>query len=240
MRAQTASFRYTLPVLLLAALLASACLKLSRDMPTKRFYALEARRSAALTPNPAPNNAAPAEAKVIAAKPVAAKPIAAALSIRPFTITPRYDRRDFVYRTGEFDFETDILNQFFVSPTAMLGEETRKWLERTGLFAHLLPSGTQVLPDAVLEANIPAIHADFRQIGAAKAVLEIQFLLLDARTPDSRILFQKSYRRETPIPVSAPGAYVRGLNTGLEGILSDLEKDLRASGISLDSREKEK
>ncbi len=79
----------------------------------------------------------------------------------------------------------------------------------------------------ILEGNVIALYGDYSQKNSPKAVLEIQFFLIDNTSTSSEMIFQNNYRREVALNSSLPEALVKGWNEALQQILTDLEEDLR-------------
>jgi len=149
------------------------------------------------------------------------------LAVRRVMVSPRYDGREMVYRTGPTDFSSDFYNLYFVSPSQMLGQDLRQWLAQSGVFGHVLDSATLVRPDLTLETNAAVFCGDY-SMKPGKAVVEMQFLLLDERDPDTPVIFSRDYRREEPLTGGEPRDLVEGLRRAVAGIYGDLENDLRA------------
>lgn len=190
------------PAVLLA--LAAACASpLDKPPVEQRYYTLDATRPDAVAPPP--------EAPVLA--------------VRRFRASPGYEGREFVFATGDGAFRTDFYNVFFAPPAAMVGDEAREWLDRSGLFRAAVASTSQADPNHALEGSLTAIHGD-RAAGQHRAVLEVQFLLIDTRAANTPILFQRRYRRERPVADGTAAALAGGLNAALADILGDLERDL--------------
>ncbi len=198
----------TLKILVLALLalaLGSGCMGGLKHPPVeKRLFDLEVRRPEVLAPRAGGPD----------------------LAVRRVLVSPRYDGRELVYRTGPSAYASDYYNLFFVPPSQMLGQDLRQWLAQSGLFGHVLDPASLARPDLTLEANAVTLCGDYAA-KPAKAVVEIQFLLLDDRAAETPIVFSRDYRRETPLAGDAPKDLVEGLRQAVAGIYGDLEKDLR-------------
>ncbi|MBU2547201.1 MAG: membrane integrity-associated transporter subunit PqiC [Proteobacteria bacterium] len=189
----------------------SGCLSGEQGYPEKRFFALEAMR-----PDRVP--------------PPAAGPV---LKVRPFRVSPQYEAKGFVYRTGDSSYASDFYNEFFIPPGPMLTDQTIKWLAAAGLFGRVTDDPGRQRPDYVLEGALNLLYADFRNSQAPRVVLEFKIFLLSDRTAEPGVVFQKSYRRETPVGKgSGPEALVGAWNQGLAGLLADLEADLKGLDLS--------
>lgn len=189
---------------MLAVAFHTGCVKIKKAYPDKRNYVLEAQR-----PDSSPRT----------------PPRADSICVRNFTVSPRYESGELVYRHSELNYAADFYNRFFVSPEILVTEETRTWLKESGMFRNMLEPGSHAIPQYILEGYVATMQGDFRK--SPLAVLEIQFLVSDGADAPGRILMQKDYRREVPLPKAEANALVQGLNQALAQILQDLEADLR-------------
>ncbi|MHC5161273.1 MAG: ABC-type transport auxiliary lipoprotein family protein, partial [Planctomycetota bacterium] len=101
------------------------------------------------------------------------------LAVRPFSIAPAFQGKGLVYRTEDDQYESDFYNEYFVSPSAMMTDQTRDWLSGSGVFAEVLLPVSSFEPTLILEGHIKQIVADVRDKGNKQAVLELSFFLLE-------------------------------------------------------------
>lgn len=205
--------RIFLTLAVLALVFATGCVGSAFKRPPveKRYFDLEIQRSGTQAPK-------------------AGAPV---LAVRRVQVSPRYEGRELVYRTGPTSFTSDYYNLFFVPPAQMLTQDLRQWLDRSGLFARVVDAGSLVRPDLVLEANAAVFCGDY-STKPGKAVVEVQFLLLDEGSADMAILFSRDYQREVAVSGGEPKDLVAGLRQAVAAIYADLEKDL--AGLSLKAR----
>jgi hypothetical protein len=182
---------------------------LKQPHPDRRFYDLRAGRPGA------------------AAAPVAKD---ALLSVRRFRMSPRFEGVELVTRRDAVTWESDFYHAFLVAPAAILTEETHRWISASGIFGQVLGTGSLVEATHALEGTGAALYADLAGKDGPRAVIELQFALVDLRDVP-RPVFRKAYRREVAVPEPAPPAFVAGWNAGLAAILGDLEKDLRGAPL---------
>ena len=183
----------------------TGCFNFNKSYPEKHFFVLSAKRSEKLSVSKSD----------------------AILRIRRFRISPGFEGKGFVYRKGNLNYTSDFYNEFFISPAPMIAEEVRKWLTGSGLFQHVISSGSPVEPTVELEGVISALYGDFRNTEAPKAVLEIEFFLVGDVSSQPVIVFQKTYREETLIKGNFPDSLVVGWNLDMEHILTQLETNLK-------------
>ena len=194
---------------LLLLVLAPGCVGIERNYPDKRYFVLEVRQ------NVNPSN--PSGSGV--------------LQIANIRVSPRYEDKGFVYRTSESGYESDFYNQFLVSPAALLGEELRKGLSQAQIFRHVINASSQLEPTHVLEGVVDALYGDFRDPGAPKAVVEMEFFLRKESASKAEIVAAKRYAKAVAVNGRSPEALVRGWNEALEAILSALVADLKSAAL---------
>ena len=183
----------------------AGCINLEKGHPEKRYFILDASRDEDIS--------SPDRGKV--------------LTVRRFRVSPKYEGKGLVYRHGELSYESDFYNEFFVSPVSMFTEEIRKRLAGSGLFNHVVDPSSLLDSTYVLEGAVTALYGDYRVSTAPKAVMEIQFLLLQETAGSPKIIFQRQYSKEEPLKGSTPDALVMSLNTALNQILTEFESDLK-------------
>jgi len=153
------------------------------------------------------------------------------LLVRRFKLSPVYEGNEFVYRTDEFSYTTDFYNKFLKSPNAIITLETTQWLSDSGLFQYVLNAGSVQEPHYILEGNIKSLYADYRNGNSPKAILEIQFFLLDVESTD-KIIFSNNYRKEIALQNRNPQDLMGGWNEALTQILIDFERDLKVNDFA--------
>ncbi len=185
--------------------LLTGCFNFSKSFPEKRFFVLSASRSEKLS----------------------LSKLNAVLKIQKFRVSSQFEGKGFVYRKGNFNYESDFYNEFFISPGLMIAEEVGKWLSGSGLFKYVMSSSSPVEPTLELEGVINALYGDYRDTKVPKAVLEMQFFLVRNVSSRPVIVFGKTYHEETLIKGNSPDTLVAGWNLALEHILAKFETNLK-------------
>ena len=149
------------------------------------------------------------------------------LKIERADVNPAYMHRDFNYRIGTDEFISDYYNQFYRPVGALISSELYKWLSNSALFRDVLPVNTLLL-DAkyLLDSKVVDIYGDYRNPEDPRAVLNMQFFLIDESTDTPEITYTNVYNQSVSISSRTPGALVDGWNQALKNILTDFEKDL--------------
>ncbi len=109
----------------------------------------------------------------------------------------------------------------------MLTEEIRKRLAVSGLFKHVVDPSSLLDSAYILEGAVTALYGDYRVSTAPKAVMEIQFLILQETAGSPKIILQRQYHKEEPLNGNTPDALVKSWNTALNQILTEFENDLK-------------
>ena len=152
--------------------------------------------------------------------------IPAALTVRDFSVSPGYQGREIVYKTGNNIARADFYNLYFVLPGPMIAQLTRSWIKDSGLFDSVIPMSSHMDADYLLEGTIVSIYGDLRDPANPGAVMEINFLLLKSTDFEYEIVFQNKYKSHTRMEGTGTGLLIEGLNKSLEDILASLEEDL--------------
>ncbi len=181
------------------------CVNLEKSYPEKRYFILDASRD----------------------EDISSPDTGKALTVRRFRVSPKYEGKGLVYRLEELSYESDFYNEFFISPASMFTEEIRKRLAGAGLFKHVIDPSSLLDSTYILEGAVTALYGDYHVNTAPKAVLEIQFFLLQETATSPKIIFQSQYHKEEPLKGNTPDALVMSWNTAFNLILTEFESDLK-------------
>ena len=147
------------------------------------------------------------------------------LSVQDFNGDDLYTNKNFVYRIGQSEYETDFYNQFLLRPEDMITSKTRRWLSDSGLFKLVLEPGSYSDATEMLEGNLLALYVDFRDKQTPKAVLKVRFFVLDLS--DKSVLYSNTYEVTSTAKDNSVESLVGAFNESLVKVLSELEKDLQ-------------
>ncbi|MBN2376009.1 MAG: membrane integrity-associated transporter subunit PqiC [Sedimentisphaerales bacterium] len=146
--------------------------------------------------------------------------------VRPFSLAPGYHTKELIYRTGEFQYESDYYNQFVTDVGQQTAEQTRKWLSQSGYFSHVVPPGSTMNATHILEGNITHLYGDFRDKSNAKAFVSITFYLLDITNKQTQVLLSESIDAQASITEATAENLIKAYQHCLQQILENFEKKL--------------
>ena len=149
-----------------------------------------------------------------------------AIRVRRLRMAPPYDGRSFVYKVGESRYKTDYYNGFVTSPDQLLTGELTRWLTEARLFAAVVGSTGEADHRYVLDGSVSELYGDFTDANAPKAVIKARFFFLDDSQAETKIVFQKTYRKAAPLNNSSPEAVAAGLGKAFRKTLTELTADI--------------
>ena len=198
----------------LAFLVLSGCVSLAKSFPDKQYYALEVTRQ----------------------REPGVPVTGAVLDVRGLLVSPRFEGKELVYRTGDTRYESDFYSAWFVSPSAMLTQQIQNWLTHAQLFEHVVSTSSYLNATHILEGMVTALYGDYRQQGGHKAVVGMRIVLMEDSSTRPAIVFQRDYQQMVELNETTPDALTRGWNQGLEHIFMALEADLRRVNLKANNQ----
>lgn len=147
--------------------------------------------------------------------------------VRRFQISEGFSGIGLVYRTSDVSYESDFYHEFMVSPISIITEQSRRWLDDSGVFAGVVDTSSAVKAGYVLEGNVICLYGDYRDTESPEAFLEIKFTLISAKAMADPIVFHRTYAAARAVEPANAAALVKGFNGCLSEILDSFEADLR-------------
>ncbi len=182
------------------------CVDVSKPYIEKQFFLVEVNRDETKAPN-----------------------LKNILRVSDFIVSPGFTDREMVYLKADNQYTSDFYNSFFISVSNMLTEQSKNWLQQSGLFAQVVTLSSSLDPNYILEGSVQSIYGDFRDTKNPKAVLKIQLLLLGlSEEGQSAILYQKNFDQQEQIKSTEADELVKGWNKALAAILRQLENDIKS------------
>ncbi|WP_246047268.1 ABC-type transport auxiliary lipoprotein, LBF_0736 family [Leptospira ognonensis] len=179
------------------------CFGMTKTYPEKKYFLIEVE-------NPVQTISAPK---------------GSSFKIRRFSISQRFEGKEFVYRKDNVNFESDFYNSFFISPSSNLREEFTKALLASKIFEWDAGQNTRIDPTHYIEISISDLYGDFRS--NPKAVLNMELFVYTETNSIPNIIFKKSYKKSVDIQTKEAGDLVAGWNQALGQITQEIGTDLR-------------
>ena len=156
--------------------------------------------------------------------PPAARTQPGSLRVGSVTVGAAFRGRQFVYRESELKYETDYYNEFLVAPAANIGEATARALGAARVFTTVVPAGTPLEPDWVLDVFVGSLYGDGRAMEKPMAVLSMTFFL---RKGEGAVpVWSKTYEKRVPFTTGSASSYIAAQNTALGDVLAEVSRDL--------------
>jgi ABC-type uncharacterized transport system auxiliary subunit len=144
-------------------------------------------------------------------------------------VSPPFQNRGFVFRTGDDSYASDFYNEFAAPPGTLLRDSLVEWLRSSTHFASVV-RGSEASLDWVLETDLESLFADTRDPAAPPhANLAFSVRLIDARASGLPIRFEKHYAASEAAADRAPRALADAWNRALGRLLPELAADLDAA-----------
>ncbi len=181
------------------ALVLSSCISTSKPIPEKRYYVLEL----------------PVEAKALVRK-------SFGVQVNRFRISGAYEGRGLTYRLSETEYESDYYHEYFASPGAHFSDVVRQRLMAGNRFEHVVSPGSLVDTRYTVEGVVNAAYSDLRDPESPRAVLHMQFFVIDTENNDA-IVVSETFQETEPCGTSDPAELIAGLSSALNRVVTALE-----------------
>lgn len=156
------------------------------------------------------------------------EPSSAVVRVGRVRAEPQYERKGFVYRTGESTFADDFYNAFYVSPAQMVRSTMHEWLAASGMFTLVADVDSLVGADWLLESRLMDFYLDKRVGGEERAVVRLAVTLVDARKSPPIARLERTYE-ESASAAGGGQAYVDAWSLALARVFARMEADLAAT-----------
>jgi ABC-type uncharacterized transport system auxiliary subunit len=147
------------------------------------------------------------------------------LVVRSVDVSPLFESRALVYRTGPETYEVDAYAGFLIAPNQALAIPIRAWLGNSGAFEDVLEPGSLLKGDKELQVHVGELYGDFRKSDQPASVLSLRMVFLDAGSM-GKVFLQKDYSRSVPLKQKTAAAVVAGYDEALTSIMTEVAADL--------------
>jgi ABC-type uncharacterized transport system auxiliary subunit len=138
-----------------------------------------------------------------------------------------FERKGLVYRVSEDRYTADFYHEFYSVPGDLIRTSLEQWFERSGTFTAVVGPTQGIRPDWRIEGFVHNLYADFSLPGWQTAVLEIEFVVLDAQSPQLDVVLERSYRVLAALRDRKPASVAHGLRDAAKQAFAEFDIDLR-------------
>lgn len=147
------------------------------------------------------------------------------LKIGSVSVTPPFDGRSLVYRTGDQRYEKDFYNVYTTIPAEMIGNAERQWINKANIFSAAVGQSNSLFPYYYLQATVEEFYGDYRS--RPEAVVSIEFFLNATSTGKvNPLIGANRYTKRVPLRDNTPEALVVGQQQALAEIFKEYEMQL--------------
>ena len=146
----------------------------------------------------------------------AEKPLVATLTVEPTLASPPYDNVQFIYRLKDSKYLNDYYNIFMTEPATQITTALTEFLQKTNLFTIVNSADMTLASNYNLKTQVTELYADYTNDTRPKAVMEIQFILLDG----NNIVYHTLLAAHAPLASKSTDALVKAWNKDLTIILT--------------------
>ncbi len=151
----------------------------------------------------------------------------AVLAIRLLEVSPLFEGRSFVYRTGPDRYQADPYAGFLIAPARALAIPLRGYFRNSGAFKDVMEPGSQLGANTFLEVYVTELYGDFRPSSRPAAVLSMRMLFFDPEGLNKHHPFlNKEWSRRVPLQKKTAAALVGGWNQALAQTMAEVTSEL--------------
>ncbi len=148
------------------------------------------------------------------------------IKVLDMSVSRVFDGSNLIYKVGDNRFEKDYYHKYFAEIGAMASKSLVKWLSDSSLFVAVLDSHSLADVDCTLEGHIVELYGDFSDKKSPKAVVSMQFVLLDSLARSRGDLQEWKYTQIVNVTNRSPEGLIDAYNKAFAQIFSSLESDL--------------
>ena len=147
------------------------------------------------------------------------------LKMGSVSVTPPFDGRSLVYRTGDQRYEKDFYNVYATIPSEMIGNAERQWMNKANIFSATIGQSNSLFPYYFLQATVEEFYGDYRN--QPEAVVSIEFFLSATSTgKPNPLIGANRYTKRVALKDNSPQALVLGQQEALAQIFNEYEAQL--------------
>jgi ABC-type uncharacterized transport system auxiliary subunit len=156
-----------------------------------------------------------------------AAPLSGALRVGRFGAAEPLKTTRMLYRVETFRKETDHYNRWAVSPESLVTDFLLRDLRRAGPFRAVFADGEPQTARFLVQGYLEAFEETDVQSGrSASFAATVTLFDLSRKEVPERILFQKEYRFEEPLPEKTARGLARAMSLAAERFSAQLVRDV--------------
>ncbi len=150
------------------------------------------------------------------------------VKVRRFSVAQSYNSTAMIYKTEPYKVTAPAYHKWRVNPGDMVTDYLLRDLRASGLFRGVFsyrdPEGTRFVVEGGVEELLQSKERD-----GWKAILGLQVTLVDTGQTDitKRLIFQKRYRVDEPVPDESPEAFAAGISSAMARASAAIIRDVR-------------
>lgn len=152
----------------------------------------------------------------------ASKPVSASLTVEPTLASPPFDEVQFIYRLKHSRYTSDYYNIFMTEPNTQMTHALTQFLQASHLFKNVNSASMILGAHYQLKTQLTALYADYADDAHPKAVLDMQFILVNG----NKILFHKQLAAHVALATKSTQALVTAWNKALTIVLTKFSLSL--------------
>ena len=153
------------------------------------------------------------------------------LRVNRFSALSPFKYKDLVYRKSDLEYETDYYYQFLIQPEDMVMRQVYDWFSDAGMFGNVLRWDDTLEATHAINGYITLLYGDFSDESSFKAVMEVEFTLVDLRGDKPQRGIEKTYHAEMAFDSREASSLIHGYGQCLEEIMAALEMDVAAKSL---------
>ena len=147
------------------------------------------------------------------------------LKMGSVSVTPPFDGRSLVYRTGDQRYEKDFYNVYTTIPAEMIGNAERQWMNKANIFSATVGQSNSLFPYYYLQATVEEFYGDYRN--QPEAVVSVEFFLSATSAGKvNPLIGANRYTKRVALKDNTPEALVLGQQEALAQTFNEYEGQL--------------
>jgi hypothetical protein len=178
----------------------------------------------------------PAGAQIFSIDPPALVPTQVApgahiVSVDRVEVAPEFAGRSITYRTGPHSFERDPYAVLAASPRDLVLALVRTSLSNMDFVREVVEQGGPEAADLLVEAYVSDLEGDFTVPDKPVAVVGMEMVVISVPPLPQPLAtaLRKAYLRRLPLPEKSAVAVANAWNDGLNSIVQEFLRDMRAT-----------